>query len=143
MPYVCALPFHVSCSEPSVSLFLLADGRFQLTKDGPIAPFMSGPGYFLVENDLAHFLEDLNIPDIRFDPAVIWHRSRDLEYLTHTNLLIERYFTPDTISELDLTGEKFYSMNDNYLFVSPALKRLMERGSFQYLHFSEGLSDFV
>jgi hypothetical protein len=45
-----ALPFHVFCSESVVGLYELADGRFQLTEDGPIAPLMVGPGYVLVEN---------------------------------------------------------------------------------------------
>lgn len=138
-----SLPFHVSCVKPSVPLFQLADGRFQLTKDGPISPFMDGPGYFLAEHDLARFLVESDTSRIKVEPAIIWHRSLDLEYRTHSNLLVDRYLTPETIGELDLAGENIYSMNDCYLFVSPALKKRLEGGSFSYLCFSEGLSDFA
>lgn len=137
------LPFHVWCVEPSVPLFRLADGRFQLTKDGPIAPFMSGPGYFVVERNLARFLSDLDISRIRFEPAVIWHRRLDLEYSTHASLLVDQHITPETLGASDLSEERIYSMNDTHLFVSPALKDRLESSSFRYLRFSEGLADFA
>lgn len=136
-------PYFVECIEPSVPLFRLADGRYQLTKDGPIAPFMDGPGYFLAENKLADFLEQLGISGLGFEPAVIWHRRIDKAYFTHKNLIVDRFFTTETINELDLAGNQVYSMNDNYLFVSPGLKALLEDLPFAYLRFSEGLSGFA
>jgi hypothetical protein len=104
---------------------------------------MFGPGYFLVEEKLAHFLEALDVPGLRFEPAVIWHRRIDKEYLTHTNLIVARFFVSDTIGELDLSGNQVYSMNGTYLFVSPELKERLEAFPFSYLRFSKGLSDFA
>jgi hypothetical protein len=137
------LPFHVSCSEPAVPIFRLADGRYQLTKDGAIAPFMDGPGYLLLENQLAEFLRDLDIPGTAFEPATIWHRRVDREYRTHTNMTVARYFVRGDIGELDLSGLRFYVMYDQYLFASPLLKRVLAESPFQYLEFSEGLSWFA
>jgi hypothetical protein len=136
-------PYLVNCLEPSVPLFRLADGRYQLTKDGPIAPFMDGPGYFLVERHLADFLEELDISGLRNVRAVIWHRRIDKEYATHSNLIVDRFFTSSTIDELDLTGNQVYSMDDRYLFVSPELKDRLQCSAFGYLRFSDGLSDFA
>ena len=136
-------PFSVDCLEPSVPLFRLADGRFQLTKDGQIAPFIYGPGYFLVEKILAEFLLELDVPRISIQPAVIWHRGIGKEYSTHSRLMVDQCFTSSTINELDLTGNQLYSMDDCHLFVSPELKERLERFPFKYLRFSEGLSGFV
>jgi hypothetical protein len=135
--------FHVSCSKPSVPLFRLKDGRFQLTKDGPIAPFMDGFGYFLIQPDLAQFIEELDVDRIQFEPAIVWHRANDLEYGPYLNLRAARFFKSQMIDELDLAGYKMYSLNDTYLFVSPALKQKLEASPFKYLSFSEGLSRFA
>ena len=138
-----SFPFHVSCSEPAVPLFQLADGRFQLIKDGSIAPFMDGPGYLLLENELAEFLVDLDIPGIDFEPATIWHRRIDREYLTHTRMNVETHFAQKEIQELDLNGLACYVMGDRYLFVSSSLKQVLVTSPFQYLEFSEGLDWFA
>lgn len=135
--------FHVSCCEPAVRLFQLADGRFQLIEDGPLAPFMYGRGYFLVERPLADFLRQLNLERVRLEPAVIWHRRIDREYLSHEHLLVNQYFTLDQINDIDLDGERLLSMNDEYLFASRAMKDRLEAGAFRYLCFSLGLSEFA
>jgi len=135
--------FHVSCSEPSVPLFRLKDGRFQLTKDGPIAPFMNGFGYVLIQPDLAQFIEELDIDRIQFEPAVVWHRGKDVEYGPYVNLRVGQWFNAQMIDELDLSEYKMYSLNDTYLFVSPALKQKLEASPFNYLFFSEGLASFA
>jgi hypothetical protein len=101
-------PFHVSCSELSVPLFRLKDGRFQLTKDGPIAPFMDGFGYFLIQPDLAQFIEELDIEGIQFEPAIVWHRGKDLEFGPYLNLLVGQFFNSQMMDELDLSGYKMY-----------------------------------
>ena len=129
--------------NPSVPLFRLSDGRYQLTKDGPIAAFMNGPGYFLVEKELADFLDGMDIDGLRFEPAIIWHRRIDREYSTHTRLIVDRFFVSESIGELDLAGNQVYSMNDNYLFVSPELKERLENSPFNYLRFSAGVSGFA
>ncbi len=136
-------PYFVECLESSVPLFRIADERYQMTKDGPIAPFMDGPGYFLAESTLTSFLDELDIQGLSFEPAVIWHRRIDKEYRTHHNLIVGRFFTPSTINELDLTGSQVYSMNDRYFFISHELKQRLEDAPFGYLKFSEGLSGFA
>jgi len=135
--------FHVSCSEPSVPLFRLNDGRFQLTKDGPIAPFMNGFGYVLIQPDLAHFIAELDIDGIRFEPAIVWHRGKDEEFGPYLNLRVGQFFNWQKMDALDLSGYKMYSLNDTDLFVSPALKRKLEASAFNYLSFSEGLESFA
>jgi len=135
--------FHVSCSEPSVPLFRLKNGRFQMTKDGPIAPFMNGFGYILIQPNLAQFVEELDVDRVQFEPAIVWHRGKDQEFGPYLNLRVGQFFNWQMMDELDLSGYKMYSLNDTYLFVSSALKRRLEAGPFNYLCFSEGLSSFA
>ena len=136
-------PYHVSCDEESVPLYRLGDGRFQLTKDGPIVPLMSGTGYFLIEEPFAAFLEELGIYGIKLEKATIWHRRLNVEHSTHKLLIVNQCFTPETIGELDTSGEKFFSLYNRYLFASPRLKKRLESGPFGYLKFTEGLDGFA
>src|SRR5262249_29749784 len=106
------LPFHVSSSEPAAPLFRLSDGRFHLTKDGPLAHFMSGWRYFLMEEDLFSFLQNFDIPRISFKPAVIWNRRTNEEFSNYSNLQVEEFFDSRTMNELDLTGFRFYSFDN-------------------------------
>lgn len=137
------LPFHIRTERPAIGLFRLSDGRFQLIEDGPLGPFMSGPGYFIVEHQLAEFLAGLSLARLGFEPVVIWHRATNQEFRTHTRLVVGQWFSPDQIDDLDLDGERLLSMNDEYLFASPPLKERLLCGPFPYLQFGEGLSDFA
>lgn len=133
----------MSCNIDSVPLFQLSDGRFQLIKDGPIAPFMCGRGYCLMEKDLTDFLLKLDIPGIGFESATIWHRSHDIEYEGYFNMLVEHFIDNSSLNELDTSGLKFFSMNDTFLFVTPRLKQILTNSPYSYLHFSEGFSEFA
>ncbi len=133
----------MSCNIDSVPLFQLSDGRFQLIKDGPISPFMCGPGYYLIEKDLVDFLLELDISGTRFESATIWHRSLDIEYRGYFNMLVEHFIDNSSLNELDTNGLKFFSMNDTFLFVTPRLKQILTNSPFSYLRFSEGFSEFV
>jgi hypothetical protein len=138
-----SLPFCISCSAQGVGLYELADGRFQLIQAGPIAPLMFGRGYFLVEIALAQYLKDLNISRVRYEPAVIWHRGANLEYRTHVRMHVSQLFTSDQLRDLDVSGLRLLTLNDEYLFVSSALKERLHLTSFSYLRFSEGLEGFA
>jgi hypothetical protein len=104
---------------------------------------MSGPGYFLLERDMVQFLEELDIPGVRFEPATVWHRRTNEEFSTYMNLHVERFFDFYSMKELDLSGLKFFTLNDIYLFASPGLKRRLELSPFEYLRFTEGMSGFA
>jgi len=137
------LPFHLGCTDFSSLLFELSDGRFQFISDSVVAPLMTGHQYVLVENNLAKFLEELELDQVSFRPAVIWNRRLDEELHTHKRLVAGKTFFSDQISELDLTGKQLYLMQDEYIFVSPELKDVLEAQGFERLHFSEGMSEFV
>jgi hypothetical protein len=136
------LPFLVQSTEHSVRLFELADGRFQLLEAAPAGPFLGGHGYLLVESDLATFLVQQGVQRITCEDAVLFDRPSGSEFFTHVRIQVEQYFTPDQIRDLDLTGPRLLTMNDEYYFVSPALRDLLQHASFDYLAFSEGLGGF-
>ncbi len=138
-----AQPFHVSCSQHGVGLYELADGRFQLIEDGPIAPFMFGPGYMLIERTFAAYLKSLQLNRVIFESAVIWHRRANEEYRTHERILVGQWFSPDQINDLNLKGEKLLVMNDQYLFASPALALRLHDAPFPYIQLTEGLTEFA
>ena len=137
------LPFHVSCNQPAVRLYELNDGRFQLTQQGQIAPFMDGYRYLLVEESLAKFLQALDVEGIRIEPAVIYNRESGEEIRSHSRIHVSHYFTPVDIRDLRLSGMKMLTMLDEHYFVSPELMAALKDSPFECLVFTEGLADFA
>ncbi len=138
-----AVPFHVSCSQAGVGLFGLADGRFQLIEDGPIAPLMVGSGYILAESSFTDFLRGLQIERVSFEPAIIWHRRTGEEFRTHERIVLGQWFSLDQINDLNLDGCRLLSLNDQYLFASPELAQQMQESPFSYLRLTEGFTGFA
>ncbi len=136
-------PYFVESEDFAVDLYQLKDGRFQPIKQGELGPFMYGDGYLLIENELAEYLELLDLPRVAFKDAVIWDRKTDSEYRTHKEVIIGQHFSFDQINDIDLDGERILMMDNMYVFVSPALKNKLEKSKFTYLKFSEGLSNFA
>jgi hypothetical protein len=137
------LPFLIESKVHAVRLFELEDGRFQLLEAAQIGPLLGGPGYLLVERKLGSFFVELGLERITCDDAVLFDRPNGTEFRTHVRVRVGQYFTPDQIRDLDLTGLRLLTMNDEYYFVSPALRNLLEQSPFDYLTFSEGLTGFA
>jgi hypothetical protein len=138
-----SLPFHVSCSEASPLLYELPDDRFQLMTRGDAAPWVGGYQFLLVENSLAHFLQILDVERVTYRPATIVDPRRGEQKKTHTRVVVQQFFRSTDIRDLALTGLRIYAMNDQYYFISPALKAELENAAFPYLRFSEGLAEFA
>jgi len=47
------------------------------------------------------------------------------------------------VRDIDLDGERFLLMDDQYVFVSDSLRVRLEASRFEYLRFTEGLDGFV
>ena len=135
-------PYFVETDDVPVGLYQLKDGRFQLIQKGKLGPFMSGYTYLLVENELAQFLESLNIERATFKDTVIWDRKNDKEHHSHKKVLCQ-HFNSDQINDINLDGDRILMMDNEYIFVSPTLKDKLENSKYNYLKFSEGLSKFV
>jgi hypothetical protein len=137
------LPFHIFCDHPSVLVYELNDGRFQLIEPGPISPFLAGYRYLLVEQSLAAFLAELKVERVRYEPAVLFDPLKKQEIRTHVRLRVGQFFTENQLFDLPLDGPRLLSMNDQNYFVSPELKVRLESSPFQYLRFREGLGRFA
>jgi|SRR5471030_1582801 len=137
------LPFLIESRLPVVRLFELDDGRFQLLEAVEIGPFLPGHGYLLVESELAEFLIEHDVEQIVCEDAVLFDRLSGREFRTHVRVQVRQYFTSEQINDLDVAGLRLLTMNDEYYFVSPALKEQLEETSFDYLCFSEGLETFA
>lgn len=137
------LPFLIESKMHSVRLFELNDGRFQLLEPGPIGPFLSGSGYLLVERHLGEFLVEQGVERITREDAILFDRPSGTEVRTHVRIRVGQYFTSDQICDLDLTGPRLLTMNDEYYFASPNLRDRLQQSPFGYLTFSEGLSGFA
>ncbi len=137
------LPFCISSDLPFARVYELADGRFQFIETGSSAPFMSGYQFLLVENELASFLMALGLERVHFEPAILFNRTTGEEFLTHTRIRVGQLFQAGQLLELDLTGARLLTLNDEYYFASPELKRILEQSEFKYLRFSEGFNDFA
>ena len=138
-----SLPYYVWCDSPAVGLFELADGRFQTIERGPIAPFMAGPGYLLVEASFAGYLQSLAVERVIYKPVVLFLPDTGEEVRSYNSLKVGQFFQPDEINDLALDGLRILSMGEQYFFVSPGLKELLSHSPFRYLKFSEGLSGFA
>jgi len=137
------LPFCVACEQFEPRLYELADGRFQLVEQGALSPFMSGHRYLLTERPLAEFLKRVGLEGVQFEQAVIYDPLSKQEITTHTRIRVAQLFSTEQIKDLNLRGPRLLLMNDEYYFVSPELKVLLEESSFTYLRFSEGLNGFA
>lgn len=133
----------MSCSEPHARLYQLADGRFQVVEKGELAPLMSGYNYVLVEEDLAEYLSDLDLPELEIIPAVIYEPWEKQEIRTHRQLVIHQRCSTDEIGEIDFEGERFLLLNQAYVFVSGPLKERLAASPFKYLCFTKGLEGFA
>lgn len=137
------LPYCINTEQSPVVLYKLKDGRYQLTEQGEIGPFMFGYLYLLVESELAEYLELLGVDRITIKDAIIWDRKNDKEHYTHKEVCIDQFFSSDQINDIDLDGDRLLTMDNHYVFASPELKKKLENSKFSYLKYSEGLSDFA
>jgi hypothetical protein len=137
------LPFYISCDLPFARVYELADGRFQFIETGSSGPFMYGYQFLLVENSLASFLKSLEIERVNFEPAELFDRTTGEVFTTHTRIRVGQFFKPDQLPDIDLTGLRLITMNDEYYFVSPDLKAILERSQFNYLKFRVGFNGFA
>ena len=137
------LPYLVTSNEDSVALLEIADDRFQMIEQGPVAPFASGYQYLLMHKALAKYLKSLKVPQVTFAPVVVLNRATGEEHHSHTRVFVHRSFFPDEIKSLALEGLQMFAMNGEHFFVSPSLKFALEANEFSYLEFTEGLSSFA
>ena len=136
-------PYLIESSIPSPLLFELADGRFHILQSGTLSPFMAGYGYLLVEQEFAEFLQQIEVERIAVEPAVLYSPVTGEEFHSHVRIRVSQFFSANDISDLNLSGLRILTLNDEYYFVSPDLKDALEARSFGYLSFSEGLSEFA
>jgi hypothetical protein len=137
------LPFLMSCEKPAPTLFELSDGRFQLMEQVPVPPLIAGYGYLLVEQPLALRLKELHVERVKFEPAVLFNPVSGEEQNALVRLRVGQFFRSNELSDFAIEGLRLLTLNDQYYFVSPALKVQLENGAFPYLRFSEGLSEFA
>lgn len=137
------LPYLIESRLPVVRLFELDDGRFQHLESGDISPYLPGHGYLLVERALAEFLSEQDVEKIAFEDVVLFDRRSGQEFRTHVRVQVRQYFSSEQINDLDLSGLRLLTMNDQYYFASPELKERLEQSPFSYLCFSQGLEGFA
>jgi len=115
---------------------------------------MIGFGYVLVERDLAQYLAELYSTGVEIIDAIIYEPWRNEELCTHQRLLIDRHLSSEMlryddpnpfadVRESELDTERFFLMDQQYVFVSRPLKERLEASRFEYLHFTEGLWGFA
>jgi hypothetical protein len=137
------LPWHMRCDQAQAPLlFELADGPFQLVSQGVLAPVLSGYRYLLVERPLADFLIGLQVERLAYEQVVFISPLTGEEVRSHVRIRVGQFFTSREIQDLNLTGPRLLTLNDQYYFVSPELKEELETGPFPYLRFTEGLTGF-
>jgi hypothetical protein len=118
------VPFYVKV-ENEVGLFELNDGRFQPTQKGALSRFMVGFKYILVENDIAQYLQSLDIERVTFKPAIIWERNTNKEHSNYQQMCVNHHFDLTMASDLNIEGKQFLLMDNRYLFASPELAAIL------------------
>ena len=133
---------HVACTVEAPLMLELRDGRIQCVESRPLPLLVARYQLVLAEHRLAEFLLHLDIPRLRIEPAVVVFPGSGGEVRTHHRVHVGHYFTQDQVRDLNLEGDRLLTMNDEYLFVSGSLKMKLQSAGFEYLQFSEGLSEF-
>lgn len=103
---------------------------------------MGGYQYLLAEETLGHFLQKLNLPLVRYSPAVVFNPLTGEEIRSFIRIYADHVFEPKQIHELPLDGLRLFRMGSAH-FVSPELKVRLKRNWAGALCFSEGLSEFA
>ena len=134
--------FHVACTVEAPLMLELQNGSIRCVEDKPLPPFVTRYQLVLAEPRLADFLLHLDIPRLRIESVVV-HSADGGEIRTHHRVRVGQYFTPAQVRDLNLDGDRLLTMNDEYLFVNESLKRKLREAGFEYLRFSEGLSEFA
>ena len=137
------MPFSVNCDLPAPLVFERNDGRFQLLDQTPIAPFMAGRGYLLVEKALAECLQQAEVEGVAYELAALFNPATGEEFSSHVRVRVAQVFREHQVADLNLSGKRMLVLNDQHYFVSPELLSVLEAGSFPYLSFGEGLSGFA
>lgn len=109
----------------------------------PLSPFMAGRGYLLVEKALATFLRQHEVERVSFTSAILFSPRTGEEFDSYVSIRVSQFFVPNEMLDLDVSGKRLLTLNDQYYFASPELKAVLEASAFQYLEFSEGLSGFA
>lgn len=136
-------PFLVRTKIKPADLYQLKDGRFQIIKQGNLAPLMYGYGYVIVEEKLANYLELLDIPNIDLQKIIIWNRQSNKEHRNYKQILFDQRLFLNQMNDLNIDGVKMIFFDNQYLFVSPKLKQILEKSEFDYLLFSAGFDGFA
>ena len=134
------LPFHVSAVDEPL-LYRLPDGRFQIVRDGTLAPLLTGHGYILVTERL-HALLESEGASLPAKPAVVYDPTSKIEVTGYRELRVLSEVMPETASVVTGQGGSVWAYANRYLFVSLELQRKLSR-AFPGLVFSEGFSRFV
>jgi hypothetical protein len=137
------LPYSVNCDLPAPLVFELNDGRFQLIDQTPVSPFMAGRGYLLVEQALADCLRHTGVEGVAYESAVLFNPATGEECHSHIRVRVAQVFRDHQLRDLNLSGRRMLTLNDQYYFVSQELLSVLQAGSFPYLSFSEGFSRFA
>ncbi len=103
---------------------------------------MIGYGYVLADRALAKYLVSRRLQEIEIRPATLYRRTTNEEFDTHAEICIGSEIEFEKFDEVQAHGEQLAIMGKQYLFASSALKEELERAKFEYLRFSEGLSEF-
>jgi hypothetical protein len=133
------MPFRVE-TEEQASLYRLRDGRFQIVQEGPLRVLMSGPSYILASTALYDLLYSSAPDDLVGEPRVLYHPVTRSEIAGYIELLIHNSVSEDSVYEVNTEGMRIWVMEATYLFVSPALRSVLER-KFTGLQFSPGCSN--
>ncbi len=134
------LPFHMSCEPSGPGFFELRDGALHATTERALAPFMTGPGYVLAEEELARYLASLNIPGVDVVAAVIRDNGADVR--SHWRIKGVEPLPESGVVGLPNDEPRMWLMADEYVFVNAKLKELLAP-RFRFLCFSEGLGWFA
>ena len=136
------VPFNVSCTISSDTLFRLDDGRYQLISGGDVAPLMTGYEYVLIDEEIKNFLVERKVMGVQYSPVTIYRKNTGEEIRSHTRMNFADNIELSAIMDIDATGRRVFSCGAEYLFVTPQLKMELE-SAFKYFHFTEGLSWFA
>jgi hypothetical protein len=118
------------------------DGRFHVFQRGTFSELLNGPGYLLASFLVADVLRRECGPSLKIVPADVIDVATERTLANYYELSPGEEVTPETISNIEASGNRAWHFHRSHLFVSKSVAIELQRTVSGHLRLTAGFSDF-
>src|SRR5688500_4520200 len=100
----------IALDQPT--LHRLQDGRFEIVRDGALAPILTGYGYVLATQAVVEILraEGVSVPD---RAAIVYDPATKVETIGYRELHVTGVISPETVDATDTSEQLWLHANED------------------------------